>query len=480
MNKFMIDTNSAATAFPHVWEECVGSCHAATALREDWRRQLKKCHEELGFKAVRFHGLFNDEMSVYSMTENGPYYSFYNIDIIYDYLLELGMKPFVELSFMPQDMASGNQTAFHYKANVTPPSDYDRWSELIERFAKHIIERYGIDEVSTWFFEVWNEPESYYFWAGGQEGYFKLYRHTAEALKRVNQRLRIGGPATGGEKWISEMIAYCEENNVPLDFISTHHYPTDIGIGFGHPMEERMAKSKRGALGEKTKLVREIAGNYPLMYTEWNNSPGNRDVYHDMPYAAAFVVKTLADNYGLTDIYSFFAFTDIFEEMQTAATPFHGCFGLLNIHGIPKPTYRAFQILHIMGTERIPVTGGESPTLEVLAVKKASDKLTILAYNHNIPLSPIKEEESMLIVKGLPNNLTATLQRIDEEHCNPRKKWIEMGSPEYLNKEQLQQLLEASEFKDEIINGEDTSEGVVFHLSVPPHGIAVITIRQAR
>lgn len=476
MNRFMIDLKAATTPFPHVWEECVGSCHAASALREDWRQQMRQCRKELGFKAVRFHGLFDDRMSVYGKNEDGVCYSFYNIDLIYDFLLELGMKPFVELSFMPGDMASGSQTAFHYKSNVTPPADYGEWTKLIEAYARHIVDRYGIDEVATWYFELWNEPESGYFWSGGKKEYFKLYKHTAETLKGVDPRLRIGGPATGGERWIDDFIAFCEGNKVPLDFVSTHHYPTDVGIGFGQPMEERMARSKRGILKEKTLAVRKKVGNYPLFYTEWSNSPGNRDKYHDMPYAAAFVVKTLADNQGLTDIYSFFAFTDIFEEMQTSSVPFHGCFGLMNIHGIPKPTYRAFQILHGAGTDRISVVGGESSTLEALVLKKNEDQLTIILHNHNLPLSEIKEEKVNLLVKGLSDRATATLQRVDEEHCNPRKKWIEMGSPEYLNKKQIKQLKLASELQTKTIHYEQTSEGAVFQLSVPPHGIAAITV----
>jgi Glycosyl hydrolases family 39. len=476
MNSFIIDANAATTYFPHVWEECVGSCHAATALRADWQEQMKKCRKELGFKSVRFHGIFNDDMSVYGMTGNGPCYSFHNVDLIYDFLLDIDMKPFVELSFMPGALASGTQTAFHYRANVTPPSDYNRWADLIEKFAQHLVDRYGIDEVSRWYFEVWNEPESNYFWAGGKEEYFRLYRYTAEALKRVDTRLRVGGPATGAEKWIDDMIAFCEGNGVPLDFISTHHYPTDVGIGFGHPMEERMAKSKRGVLKEKAMAVRKKAGKYPLFYTEWSNSPGNRDVYHDMPYAAAFAVKTLADNQGLTDIYSYFAFSDIFEEMQTSSLPFHGSFGLLNIYGVPKPVYRAFQILHEAGTERLPVEGGESRTLEALALKKGTEKLDIILHNHNIPLSPIKEETACVTVKGINKFRRAVIRRVDENHCNPRRVWIDMGSPEYPEKEEIRKLLDASELKDEPINCENKEGSIMFTVTVPPHGIADIIL----
>lgn len=476
MNEYDVDMKSRATPFPHVWEECIGSCHAAVALREDWRRHLRQCRDELGFKAVRCHGIFDDQVSVYSMTDTGPCYSFFNIDSVYDFLLSIGMKPFVELSFMPTDMASGAQTAFHYRANVTPPADYGRWAELIETFARHLIERYGIDEVRTWYFEVWNEPESPYFWAGGQEGYFTLYRRTAEALKKVDKRLLVGGPATGGEKWIDDMIAFCDGNGVPLDFVSTHHYPTDVGIGFGHPMEERMAKSTRGALKGKTMAVREKAGKRLLFYTEWSNSPGNRDWYHDMPYAAAFIVKVLSDNQGLTDIYSYFGFTDIFEEMQTASAPFHGSFGLLNLYGIPKPAYRAFQILHGLGTERLPVSGGSSPTLEALAVRDGPSSLTLVLHNHTIPLSPISDEAAVITVRGVPDGATATLRRVDETHCNPRLAWMDEGSPEYPDREMLRRLMNASDLAEVPIALEHSDDRVTVRLSVPPHGIAAIRI----
>jgi xylan 1,4-beta-xylosidase len=476
MNEFRIDLSENVTAFPHVWEECVGSCHAAMALREDWRRQLRRCREELGFRSVRCHGLFDDDMCVYGRSEEGPVFSFFNVDSIYDFLLGIGMKPFVELSFMPADMASGVQTALHYKANVTPPTDYGLWAELVERFARHAIARYGIDEVASWFFEVWNEPESSYFWAGGQPGYLELYTRSAEALKRADRRLRVGGPATGGERWIGDMIDYCEANGVPLDFVSTHHYPTDVGIGFGHPMEERMAKSKRGVLKEKTIAVRERVGHRPLLYTEWSNSPGNRDKYHDMPYAAAFIVKVLSDNQGLTEAYSYFAFSDLFEEMQTSSLPFHGCFGLLTIHGIPKPAYRAFQILHGLGTERLPVSRGRSPTLELLAVKNGPRSLTLVLHNHTIPLSPIAEEEAAVLVRGLPAGATAALRRIDEDHCNPWGRWIEMGSPEYPSSGQLAELMEASELRVEPLSLSPAEGAASFTLRVPPHGVAEVAL----
>lgn len=160
MKIYELDVNGKTASFPHYWELCVGSCHAATALRADWQQQLERCHKELGFRYVRFHGLFNDDMSVVTrpMLASRPVYCFTNIDRIYDFLLSIGMKPFVEIGFMPECMASGNKTIFHYKGNTTPPRSYEEWTGFIGLFLDHLIDRYGRAEVRSWYFEIWNEP----------------------------------------------------------------------------------------------------------------------------------------------------------------------------------------------------------------------------------------------------------------------------------------------------------------------------------
>ena len=144
-----------------------------------------------------------------------------------DFLISIGMRPFVELSFMPEMLASGSTRVFSYQANVTPPKNYRQWEELIHKLASHWVERYGVDEVREWFFEVWNEPNLKAFWTGTQKDYFKLYRITAKALKRVDPLLKVGGPATAKNAWVPEFLEFCENRKVPVDFVSTHHYPTD-------------------------------------------------------------------------------------------------------------------------------------------------------------------------------------------------------------------------------------------------------------
>jgi len=473
--KFTIDINDKTTPFPHYWERCVGSGHAALGLREDWRAHLKKCHDELGFQYVRFHGLLCDDMSVYVKDRKGSVYSFYNIDSIFDYLLSIGMKPLVELSFMPQDLASGSEKVFHYKGNITPPNDYSKWARLIKNLVRHLVDRYGVEEVRKWPFEVWNEPNLEEFWSGTQEEYFKLYRYSAEAIKSVDSQIPVGGPATARNAWILEFREYCEKNNVPHDFISTHHYPTDAALAFDMDMEEQLRRSKRGTMQKMAQKARQETGDLPLYYTEWNTSAGCRDRYHDEAYASACITKTIVDNADLVDIYSFWTFTDIFEELSQPSTPFHGGVGLLNIHGIPKPVYRAFQLLHSLGVERLPIISDTDSMVEAVATK-SEDTIKILVFNHNLIGASIDNEQVELIIKGAGSIKAAKIERIDDDHANPKKHWVEMGSPEYLDQGEVEKLIEKSKIERHKIKYESTGKSTIINLSLPPHGVAAITL----
>ncbi len=483
--EFFVDTKDAGSAFPHYWEQCVGSCHASMGTRADWRTQLEKCHRDLGFQYVRFHGLLNDEMSVCQKDPAGSlYYSFINIDSIFDFLLEIGMKPFIELSFMPAALASGSATVFHYHANITPPADYAQWEALIKALTQHLLDRYGPAEVRSWFFEVWNEPNLKFFWAGTREEYFKLYEHAAHAIKSVDGSLRVGGPASSVNAWIPDMLAFCRQSGVPIDFVSTHHYPTDDPLWKNNhlTMEEffqqfahEMGKYERGILRKMTERARTEAGNLPLYYTEWNTSAMLPDPLHDEAYSAALVAKTIADNDGLVQGYSFWTFSDLFEEKGQFSGPFHGGFGLQTVHGIPKPTYRVFEMLHKLGDKRIKVQGGADATVEMLAVKNGAS-LTLLAYNHNVPGEEIRLEQVSVTLQGSVPSTPISIARIDNGSANPKQKWIEIGQPEYPNLTELALIEQASYPVTSELKVETHPDGCTIRFSLPAHGIASIIL----
>jgi xylan 1,4-beta-xylosidase len=492
MLQFVVDTTQTGTKFPHYWEMCVGSCHAQMGLRADWREQLAKCHQELGFQYVRFHGLLDDGMSVCIRDdqiirpdpEDKLRYSFFNIDSVFDFLLSIGMKPFFELGFMPTALASGTATCFYYKANITPPADYGKWEALIKTLTQHLVDRYGVEEVRTWFLEVWNEPNLKFFWAGSQEEYFKLYECSARAVKSVDSQLQIGGPATAINAWIPEMIEFCRSSGLPLDFVSTHHYPTDELLWrnnhltieeFFKQFAHEFGKYERGVLREMTAKTSAQAGDLPLYYTEWSTSGRLPDAVHDESYSAAMVAKTLADNDGLVNGYSFLSFSDLFEENAQYATPFHGGFGLQTIYGTPKPTYRVFEMLHQLGDRRLPVEGGAGSTVEMLAVRGKTG-LILLAYNHNINTAEISAEEVSITLKGMPANGSATITRIDNENANPKQKWIDLGSPEYPTRTQLAEMEQASRPVSQTLASELGEDGLSLRFTLPPHGVAAIKI----
>jgi xylan 1,4-beta-xylosidase len=477
MPDFTCKFSQLGRPFAHFWEHTVGSGHAPLALRADWQSQLLLCHRELGVQHVRFHALLSEEMETLICEENKLLYSFFNADQIMDFLLSIGMRPFVELSFMPRTLASGNTTVFRYQANVTPPKDYEQWATLIGKLTSHWVERYGLSEVREWFFEVWNEPNLPAFWTGTQQDYFKLYSSTAEAIKSIDSSLKVGGPATAKNEWIPEFLDFCEKNHVPVDFISTHHYPTDAFGKIGADTMTQLQNAPREIMREETAMTRDHARGLPVYYTEWNTSSNPRDPLHDEPFTAAFASKIVMEASGLVEGYSFWTFSDIFSENYFPSIPFQGGFGLLNIHGIAKPVYRAFELLHHLGTEILGVDGSHE-TLNVWVVRK-SKTATVLVTNHALPRHPIQTELLNLRITEAPQPRVAYIERIDEDNSNPRRLWKAMGEPQYLSPTQVEQLNVTSCLVKQSQPWRYEQQHIDVSFVMPPHAVAAITIEFA-
>jgi xylan 1,4-beta-xylosidase len=459
---------------PHVWEHTVGSGHAPLALRADWQAQLRQCREELGFQHVRFHGLLSDAMGTLICQNEELLYSFFNADQVMDFLLSIGMRPFVELSFMPETLASGHETVFRYRGNITPPRDYGQWAELIRRLVQHWVERYGLAEVRQWYFEVWNEPNLHHFWTKDQAEYFELYRHTARAIKGIDGGLRVGGPATAQNEWIGALLEFGQRAEVPVDFVTTHYYPTDAFGEIGADSDTQLAHAPRDVMRQKAQVARSQAGDCPLYYTEWNVSSNPRHAVHDQPFAAAYLIHIVLSVADLVQGYSFWTFTDIFEENYFPSQPFHGGFGLLNLHGIPKPAYRAFELLHRLGNDRFEVEG-EHETVEAW-VSRRGEMLQVLLVNHAQPRRPIHTELVHVALHSAPPVQAAYVERVDEAHANPRAAWEAMGAPGYLSPWEVHQLQAASALRKEPLPVR--LEDGVLHVEVdlPPYAVAAVTL----
>ncbi len=471
----VIDANLSRPRGPmsRMYNFCVGAGRANEGLRADWQRQLRRARTECGFRYIRFHGLFCDDMGVYQEDKLGrPIYNWQYVDELFDFLESIGMKPFVELGFMPAALASGPQTIFWYKANVTPPKDYAKWEAFIAAFARHVTERYGAREVRTWYFEVWNEPNLSGFWIGTTGGksdaefapiaraeYYKLYATTARAVKSVDAAYRVGGPATAGSGWIDETLAYCAANGLPLDFISTHSYATSSGYLDENGSAGTVFSPDRNAITGEVTSVRARMDRSPfarseLHYTEWSSSYTPFDPIHDSYHSAAFILDKIRNIGDAATSMSYWTFTDIFEEAGPRTTPFHGGFGMLNYQDLPKPSYFAYRFLNGLGDTELACsdpaafvcrdrTGGVQALFwDFTITHPGPSVIDQVYYRADHPSKPREPAEVRLsgLAKG-PYRLFA--YKVGYRANDVQSAWRDLGSPAQLTRAQVRTLRQA-------------------------------------
>jgi len=434
-----IDAHAQTTPFPHFWEEMFGSGRAILTLRESYRNDLRAVKQVTDFRYVRFHAILHDEVGVYNEDEHGnPVYNFAYVDQIYDGLLKNGVRPVVEISFMPKKLAF-NPDALHpfwYKQNVSPPKSLERWDGLITHFAQHLVERYGIDEVSQWYFEVWNEP-NIDFWNGipRKQSYFELYAHTARDLKSVSPRLRVGGPATAAASWVDDFLKYAAENHVPVDFVTSHGYADDtvenlFGTNEDISMDDRVCR----AIGKVRKQIHNSAmPKLPLFWTEWNVQGMNQS--RDTTFVGPGLANTVRECDGLVDMMSFWTFSDVFEEGGPIPQPFEGNFGLRAEGGINKPSFYDFSLLHHLGDERIA-----NASHDVIVTRRKNGELAIAVWNLVDPDKSGSAKTVKLVLQGVPANAEVSISRVDDDHGNVLPAYKAMGSPRYPTEAQIEKL----------------------------------------
>ena len=468
-----IDARGAAKPFPHFWEQMFGSGRAVLSMRESYREDLRQVKQITDFRYVRFHAIFHDEVGVYGEDKQGnPTYNFDYVDQIYDGLLANGVKPFVELSFMPKLLAARlDYHPFWYKPIVSPPADYAKWNAMIRAFAQHLIDRYGIDEVASWYFEVWNEP-NIDFWTGrpAQETYFELYDNTARTLKGVNQRLRVGGPATAQAAWVDAIIAHTTKEHVPLDFVSTHAYGNDTAMDIlGHAADIPPHQMLIAAVDKvHSQIAASARPDIPLIWSEFNATYMSEREITDSVYMGPWLAKTISECDGKVTLMSYWTFSDVFEEQGVIRTPFFGGFGLIAIDHLPKPSFNVFRLLHSLGDQRIPEEAND-----VLVTKKKDGTLVLAAWNLAEPGVSAPAKSITFAFQGVKSNAAVSISRIDQTHGNVLAAYDKMGAPAYPSQEQLRQLREVERAAQPQV---EHLHGGSLTLVVPAQGLAVVEV----
>ncbi|WP_412070989.1 GH39 family glycosyl hydrolase [Paenibacillus alvei] len=497
----MVQANEQGKPLDKHWNVVTTAGRAVEGLREDWQCHFSGMQRRFPFQYIRFHGIFNDEMMVYSEAADGtPIYNWSYVDKLYDYLLQVGIRPFVELGFMPSLLRRSNETVFWWKGSISPPKEQSKWDALVQAFVRHCLNRYGWAEVSRWYFEVWNEPDlSGVCWAGTKEEYFAFYASTVQAIKSVSPELKVGGPALGygslwNDTWAEEFLAYCSDHQVPLDFFSFHvysEYPflkeeadsltTIMPPSFFRESIERM----------KAKLSETPYRDVELFMTEWNFSLYDRNLIHDTMFMAPFVIYHALTTLGSMKGLAFWCFTDIFEESIVPPSHFYGGFGLINRDGLKKPSYYAFQLLHKLGDQVIACGDG------YFATRRCDGSLQLLLYHYvhvdqlfasgdwtelsDMNRYAVFEEKGNkgfhIHLKGLAGSYKMTSYLLTRELGSVFDEWIRMGAPEFLTEEELRYLEARSgpTIKTQMIHDVLTWQQEV---TLPPHGVQLFTFER--
>lgn len=508
-----ISRNAETTKTDYSWQLGLGNDHAYLLHRKDVLSHIKIAHDELGIKYIRCHGVFDDDMLTYQRMSDCRMFksvpgnkkireiNFRQIGDIYDNLLECGVKPFVEMSFMPSALASGKTLGLRYNPNITMPRSLDEWSEYIRSFIEFLLDRYGKEEVESWYFEVWNEPDLNCFFDGKQKDYFRLYEATARAVKSIDGDLRVGGPSTSACRWLTEFLDFCRKNDVPCDFVTTHHYPGDAFGNFvnlgnikhmfmssreavknGKKLSETMTdmfclpedwkKWTKGALAQMDHKALKKVGDKPLMITEWNSMAVFGSPVHDEKYSAAFIVKSCLDLDNRLAGYMFWCCSDLFEEQFMLPRPFVGSFGIISNDGIPKPNFWAFKMLSQLYPERLKSDKDDSidygvftdgKDIQILLTAQSSDYRENNGHTATFELDFEAE--------------TVSVMKIDDGHCNPKKMWAELGSPDNLTREQVKDIKTATFLQEEILPFSTAGGKTIIDCSLNTNDVWLIKVK---
>jgi len=430
---------------PDAWRTCVGTGRLNLALRADYRESLATVQRDIGFRYIRGHGLLSDDMGVYRPYdhdgERRVRYGFSYVDQVHDAFLGMGIRPFVELGFMPSELASGSQTVFWWKGNVTPPASYDSWTELVVALVRHLVDRYGIEEVRTWPIEVWNEPNLVDFWQGADQAeYLRLYEATARAIKDVDASLQVGGPAIspGSDEWWAPFAEFVTSRDVPIDFVSRHAYTSGPSqtVPFG---TYQTLDAPQALLDQFDAPRRHLAGTalagLPVHITEFNSSYRPDNPIHDSAYNAAYLAPVLAGGGDLVDSFSYWTFADVFEEAGVPTSLFHGGFGLLTHRQVPKPTYHLYAFMARMG-RHVLARGADH-----LVCSDDDGRVTVLAWQPVGGTDAPAVDERHLVRLSLPvavdrgatddgGTVFVVRERVNEQDGNAFAAWRELGRPQ--------------------------------------------------
>ena len=492
--RIVVNIEDSAGPMDRFFDLSIGSDFPGTLIRDDSQAQLKLSVDELGFRYIRFHAIFHDVLGTVRIEDGKTVYNWSKIDRLYDDLLARHIRPFVELGFTPKALATSQNSVFYWNGNTSHPKP-EGWRDLVDAFIRHIEARYGNDEVRTWYFEVWNEPNLTGFWEGAdQKAYFELYDLTVKTIKTIDPALRVGGPSTAGAAWVPEFLAHVKQSGAAVDFVTTHTY----GVRGGFLDEEGKGDTKLdpsidAIIGDIRRVREQISASpfpgLPLYFTEWSTSYTPRDSVHDSYISSPYILTKLKASQGLLQGMSYWTYTDLFEEPGPPTAPFQGGFGLLNPQGVRKPAFFAYKYLHTLQGDSLKTTDPQA----MLATKNGN--VTAVIWDFEQPNQKVSNRSFytklisahamapvQLQVTHLVPNSTYRLEvhRVGFHANDAYSAYIEMGSPKYLSAAQVAHLNELTCDLPETEKYVQSGPAGTVELTVPMNSNDVVLVKLER
>lgn len=497
-----VDASAAGVPLRHTWRTFTSVGRAKELLLSPVREALEDLQREIGFSYIKFHGILDDAMMVYREDRYGaPVYNFTYVDEVLDYLRSLSLRPLIQLSFMPSALAADpTHTLFASPVVISLPRDEGRWVGLIEALTRHLLARYGADEVRQWIFTFWNEPlGGTPFSLGGVEEAEHLWQVTYAAVKGCDPALNLGSPsfiAGFAEEQQRAFLDFCREAGCLPDVWLLHAYQVETGTSMQALDAHTTLSEDPDDFRHQTAAARALFAAYsdaPVYLTEWNFSTSHRDWLNDTCYRACFLVRNLLENYDELAAFGIWTATDYIEELPPGHALFHGGMGLYARGGIPKPARLALGMLRRLGDECLHRS-------ESCFVTRRGDGYVILLYHYQhfsalyakgilLDRSPDErygafaergERLVSLTLEGLSDGAWEVSEQIVNRHCGSAfDLWQGMGGVEPLTAEETAYLRALS--RPACTRARTTVSGgtLRYEASLEPHEIRLVSLRPA-
>ncbi|NLC55165.1 MAG: helix-turn-helix domain-containing protein [Erysipelothrix sp.] len=515
--RVLVDFQQQGTLYKKHWNKLTTFGRAKEGLGANWQRQFSEFQKEFNFEYVRFHGIFADDMKVMNIDDNQEiYYNWDRINELFDYFYTNDIKPFIELSYFPDLLKSSDKTVFEWKANMSLPNDLDLWGDLLNNFLNHVIERYGIKQVNTWYFELWTPPDfDENFDSDIVESQFEYFNKTVKTIKSVSKDIKVGGPAISkwslsSGTWYVKFLDYVSKAALEIDFLSMHVFSENLTTDSLSKIKELVAKQAsnkdlmqaarsnyhpKNHLVDTIKRIDEAKDEYldnelEMHITQWGFSPITDNLVSDTSFYATNIIKTMLDTIGLSGFIGYWTFSDLIEDYGRAKEHFFGGLGLINKEGIKKPSYNAFLLLSKLGDELVTLS-------ENYVVTKKNDDIQILIYNHanlsddfllgsieDINLTdrysiynPKQDLKVEVFVENITGKFKVTKYQLDRENGSAFDEWVNIGAPTSMSLEEVN-YLKAKDSPNISVKFKDIKENFSKIIHVPVHGVQMILLEK--